>query len=58
MERDKPTRYALDPERPSVTVKFTIYPASDSLDASPKQPFEGYFVVGFYDDGTPGELFV
>jgi len=56
--REVPTRYALDHTRDSITVKFMIYTASDSTTIKPKPPVEGYFVVGLYEDGIPGELFV
>lgn len=42
----KPLRRKLSPERQSITHKFAI------------AGHEGYFTVGLYDDGTPGELFV
>ena len=41
-----PTRHHLSIERQSITHHFTI----DELD--------GYFTVGLFDDGRPGELFV
>ena len=39
-------RHKLNPERQSITHKFAI------------AGHEGYFTVGLYDDGTPGELFI
>ena len=39
-------RKHLPSERPSITHKFTV---ADQ---------EGYLIVGMFDDGTPGELFV
>lgn len=42
----RPLRRKLSEERQSITHKFAI------------AGHEGYFTVGLYDDGTPGELFV
>ena len=42
----KPLRRRLSSERPSITHKFAI------------AGHEGYFTVGLYDDGTPGEIFI
>ncbi|MBN2087046.1 vitamin B12-dependent ribonucleotide reductase [Candidatus Peregrinibacteria bacterium] len=42
----KPLRRRLSPERQSITHKFAI------------AGHEGYFTVGLYDDGTPGEFFI
>lgn len=39
-------RHKLSPERHSVTHKFSV------------AGHEGYIIVGLYDDGTPGELFL
>lgn len=45
-EGDPPTRYHLPSERESITVKFSI------------GEFEGFFTVGLFSDGSPGEVFV
>lgn len=45
-----PTRFSLDDERESRTVKFRIVAENEIV--------EGYFTVGLYHDGVPGELFV
>jgi ribonucleoside-diphosphate reductase alpha chain len=42
----QPSRKRLSNERPSITHKFSI------------AGHEGYFTVGMYDDGTPGEFFI
>ncbi|MBI5411774.1 vitamin B12-dependent ribonucleotide reductase [Candidatus Peregrinibacteria bacterium] len=42
----KPFRHKLPNERPSITHKFSI------------AGHEGYFTVGLYEDGAPGELFI
>ncbi len=42
----KPLRRRLNPERQSITHKFSI------------AGHEGYFTVGLYEDGTPGEFFI
>ncbi len=42
----KPLRRRLENERQSITHKFSI------------AGHEGYFTVGLYDDGTPGEFFI
>jgi len=42
----KPLRHRLSAERQSITHKFSI------------AGHEGYFTVGMYDDGTPGEFFI
>jgi len=56
-----PQRYHLDNERHSVTKRFEICYATDQIDEN-GYPItnvrEGYFIVGLYNDGTPGELFV
>src|SRR5262245_20396510 len=41
-----PARRRLPDTRPSLTHKFEV------------QELQGYITVGFYDDGTPGEIFV
>lgn len=43
---DLPVRYHLPDERPGRTVKFLI------------DECEGYFTVGLFEDGSPGELFI
>jgi ribonucleoside-diphosphate reductase alpha chain len=43
---NKPMRRRLSAERQSITHKFSI------------AGHEGYFTVGLYDDGTPGEFFI
>jgi len=58
-ELDPPHRYHLPDERPSKTVRFTIYPQNEEDPSGPPpDPVNGTFIVGFYPDGTPGELFV
>lgn len=47
---DRPKRQKLGATRPSVTHKFTIH--------SEKGPVDFYMIVGLYDDGRPGELFI
>jgi len=42
----KPVRRRLPDERKSITRKFSV------------GGHEGYFTVGMYDDGTPGEIFI
>ena len=42
----QPVRRRLPDERPSITKKFSV------------AGVEGYFTVGLYDDGSPGELWV
>lgn len=46
-EGNQPLRYRLPEERESKTVKFRIGGA-----------FEGFFTVGLFSDGTPGEVFI
>jgi hypothetical protein len=50
-----PVRYHLDDERLSRTCKFSLSSQSDKGETT---PVEGYFTVGLYPDGTPGELFI
>jgi len=58
-ELEPPHRYHLPDERPSRTVGFTIYPPNEEdPKGDPPPPVKGTFVVGFYPDKTPGELFV
>jgi ribonucleoside-diphosphate reductase alpha chain len=45
-EKARPVRRKLPDERQSITHKFSIAGQ------------EGYFTVGLYDDGSPGELFI
>ena len=49
-----PKRFPLDEERHSRTVKFKVH--AGSSDGS--RLVEGYFTVGMYNDGCPGELFI
>lgn len=51
----EPVRFHLPMERNSVTVKFRLACQGDGFTA---RTIEGYFVVGMYDDGYPGELFI
>ena len=53
-----PARYHLPDERKSKTVEFTVYPPREDSAEEPPEPVHGYFTVGLFDDGTPGELFV
>lgn len=49
-----PTRKRMPSERVSITRKFVI-------NATIKEevvPINGYLTVGFFDDGTPGEIFI
>ena len=56
---DPPHRYHLPDTRRSQTVGFTIYPQQEEDPKKPPPPpVRGKFVVGFYEDGTPGELFI
>lgn len=50
-----PVRYPLSDERKSRTCKFSL--ATQDDDGKTKA-VDGYFTVSFYDDGTPGELFI
>jgi len=52
---DLPIRYRLDDERRSFTVEFTLYNENEK---GLFTTVEGHFTFGFYDDGTPGEVFV
>jgi ribonucleoside-diphosphate reductase alpha chain len=50
-----PPRHRLPDERPAVNRRFAIY----GLDTRGKaRKFLGTIVVGLYEDGTPGEVFV
>ncbi|RLC82678.1 MAG: hypothetical protein DRJ03_18650 [Chloroflexi bacterium] len=50
-----PVRFRLADERKSKTVKFTL----QLRDLEGKDHnIKGYFTIGFYDDGTPGEVFI
>lgn len=49
-----PQRFPLDEERHSKTVKFKIHAG----DGEKTRLVEGYFTVGVYNDGCPGELFI
>ncbi len=56
-----PTRYHLPDERKSVTVHFKVHTQLEEKDENgfnKIKVIKGYFVVGLYNDGYPGELFV
>ena len=46
-----PKRYRLPDERRSKTHKFVLH-GNDDME------YKGYLIVGLYDDGTPGEMFI
>lgn len=50
MQLIPPPRKHLPDERKSITHKFTINTENGELN--------GYITVGFYEDGTPGEIFL
>ena len=59
---DPPRKFSMDPERYSITRKFRIYAkGSESEDVEAFEQgklVEGYFTIGYYDDGYPGEVFI
>ena len=50
-----PVRYHLGDVRRSRTCKFSLMKQDEDDQTI---PVEGYFTVGLYDDGTPGEVFI
>lgn len=52
----EPVRFHLPPERNSRVVKMRLVCQADVV--SGVKIVEGYFIVGMYDDGYPGELFI
>ena len=52
---DLPIRYHLDDDRKSRTVTFQLYNEDEEGKTT---CVEGDFTVGFFEDGTPGEIFV
>lgn len=56
-----PTRYHLNDTRSSRTVGFKIWAATGNQDKNgfnEVKEVKGYFIVGMYDDGSPGELYI
>ena len=51
----EPTRFPLDSERDSRTVKFRL---QQELEDESIRIVKGYFTVGLYTDGTPGDVFI
>ena len=52
-EKNKPpiaNRIRLFDERRSITHKFTLF--------TKEEDYDGYIIIGFYEDGSPGELFI
>jgi len=50
-ERKVPKRYRLPNERNSLTHKFVLH-ADNGIE------YKGYIIVGMYEDGSPGEIFI